>query len=112
MNFHLRLIELVWIIGLAIIVTSLCGLFCTYGGIYRGMALYSSFMMIFVATVIFLAAYSKGNEESIRNHMRNNFRRMWVIGGIEGYSSKLERKFGCCGFYNVFDYCAGNLTDK
>ena len=94
--------------GMVILIMNLIGLFCTFGGIFSGMIVYSSFILFVSLGIIISGSYVSRHHEKIRKDLRKNFRKLWVIGGIEHYTTEIERNFGCCGWSNVFDYCRGN----
>ena len=102
-----RTINFVIAFAITIFFVNLLGLFCTYGGVYRGMVVYS--VVMFVATfgvsvyLVLATHYSRELEESTRDV----FRRLWVMGSLTHFTAKIETMFSCCGWTNVFDHCSG-----
>ena len=92
---------------MVILIANIIGLFCTYGGVYGGMIVYSLFMISVTIGLITTGSYVSHYQNDIRQNVKDNFRRLWVIGGIEHYTTPIEKSFGCCGWSNVFDYCSG-----
>ena len=93
--------------GMILSLTNLFGFFCTFGGIYYGMILYSSIeISIFVGIASRVTTIVHYREKFIKR-TDANFRRIWAIGGFANYVQKIEKDLGCCGWNNVFDYCSG-----
>ena len=71
------------------------------------MIIYSIVTFIFTFFLIIYGSAVARNHAKINRQAAENFRRLWAIGSLANYTTKIEKYFGCCGWNNVFDHCSG-----
>ena len=107
LNIFFSAINAISYLSLSIFFTNLFGLFFTYGGIYRGMVLYSTILFCSTFASIVYSIIIFRFRKRIGKNSKENFRRLWALGSMANMTEEIEKNFACCGWNNVFDHCSG-----